>query len=389
MKNLVWAGACVVGLVACNGYVSEDEEHRKWQDACTEKDDKEACAAIGNVVAHGDGGVKTDGKKAVEFLEKGCKGDVADACFTLGEIYSKSLTVEGIDEDLAKARKYYDKGCEGKVAGSSEGKKSKKDKKGDKAEKGDKDEKGDKAEKDDKDEKEAKSSKKKKAGADADACNAVAKMYMKGDGGDKDGDKGISAYEKACEKGLMKACETAASALTEGKGVDKDEKRAAKIYLKPCKNKDVEKKERFEACEKAAKGIEDAGEKLALWEELCQEGSKSTCENLGMAYIKTDEAKAFTFFAKSCELSEGAPDEYISCQLAGNLAAFKVHKPEDAVRLATRGCDARHGGSCYALASFYISSESGLPTDRDKSISLMRKACDYGDSDACKVVASL
>jgi TPR repeat protein len=62
---------------------------------------------------------------------------------------------------------------------------------------------------------------------------------------------------------------------------------------------------------------------------------------------------------------------------------------QEAVKLAERGCDNKNGGSCYALASFYISDDSGLTKDRSKSIRIMKKACNYGYSDACKVVARL
>jgi TPR repeat protein len=69
---------------------------------------------------------------------------------------------------------------------------------------------------------------------DADGCNLLAKMYLKGEGTTKNGLKAIAIHEKQCKAGWVNACEAGAKELEEGKNVKKDLVAAEKILVMAC-----------------------------------------------------------------------------------------------------------------------------------------------------------
>jgi TPR repeat protein len=330
--------------LASGCYLSDDETHRAWEDACNDGQ-AASCALLGRALAEGDG-VETNGEEAIPLLKKGCKAGIADGCLVLGRIYHGKIELEGVERNDERARKYFEGGCDGTAADPDA---------------------------------------KKTAATPADSCMELARMRAEGIGGKKDKKGAIGAYADACKKGVVKACNTAAKALEEGDGVDKDAGRAHTMYATACTD-GAGGDARVDACMRAGQTASgDAA--LPFFDKACQAERVEACTELGLHHSKAERLEdSYKYFARACELTR---DEYMVCQIATNIGGLKLGKGGEAVRLGERGCNARDGGSCYALAGLYISDESGLTRDREKSIEYMRKSCDYGYDDACTVLRDL
>jgi len=161
------------------------------------------------------------------------------------------------------------------------------------------------------------------------ACNLLGRMWMDGNGGEADAEKGREHWRRSeamlvkdCDAGDGYACEDVAWIWHSGKGVEADEekaqsywKRARDLLARLCDEGDEE------ACESAHDlwseergGRENDGKarafhakRAALAEKECEAGGIAQCYEVGFAYLRgfwslaPDEPKAKGYFHKACD----------------------------------------------------------------------------------------
>ncbi|SMP87826.1 hypothetical protein SAMN06314019_1036 [Epsilonproteobacteria bacterium SCGC AD-311-C15] len=146
------------------------------------------------------------------------------------------------------------------------------------------------------------------------SCYNMGLMYEHGDGVDKDNEKALSFYIKACDKNYFTSCSKAAVLYEEGQGIKKDMKEAFKLYTKACGGEDgfgchnvavyYSKKET-----QAMKNIS-----LGLYDKACDNGYAPSCIYLGRMYrdsksLTHDYQMAKEKFNLACEANN-----YLGCK---------------------------------------------------------------------------
>ena len=65
-------------------------------------------------------------------------------------------------------------------------------------------------------------------------CTNLGIMYANGDGVEKNEQKAVELYKKACDGGEMAGCTNLGFMYANGNGVEKNEQKAAELFKKAC-----------------------------------------------------------------------------------------------------------------------------------------------------------
>jgi len=255
-------------------------------------------------------------------------------------------------------------------------------------------------------------------------CLEAGRALLKGDAKlKKDVAKGKKYLEKACTGKYAEACADLGGGYQSGEFGAEDIAQAAKYMRQAC-----DLGNEF-SCSGAAK-LEKLSKygKKSDWPKLCEAGKGPSCLKLAMEHYKlkheegqkqkaaeffekacnlkeskgcdvlaqmyqkkwvgekrTQEAKALEYFGKACDLGCGP------CCSDGGAMAHGKKKYALALQNFQKGCDLDGEGARIACASagqLYLSGR-GTKKDLDKARIVLQKACEGGESSACKQVADI
>ncbi len=182
-------------------------------------------------------------------------------------------------------------------------------------------------------------------GKRVDACLKLAVWHDRGEYLTQDDGLATEFFEKACAAGKPSACVMAGHRRQIGKPAPSDAAKAFALYDSGCNAGDMDGCTRAGLLLRGGQGLpEDKTRAVVLLEKACRTGTRAACGSLGFLLLSSDPARAATLLQGSCEIGEM--------------------------------------GSCAALGSLHLYGQ-GVPRDRDRAVSLLRKACEGGYKDAC------
>lgn len=177
----------------------------------------------------------------------------------------------------------------------------------------------------------------------------------------KEYDKALQMYEKACKKGSYKGCLFLAKAYKSGEIVKQDIK-ISENYYKTAFN---------------------------LTNSCCQENNKDACKMLGYLYEKglgteKDLIKADNASIKACQLGDNVSCYYMARINADNISDF--------IYFTDKACKLNLASACLTLGNTYLTgfneSMAEIKQDIEKGISYINKACEI-NSEYCSNLADI
>lgn len=221
---------------------------------------------------------------------------------------------------------------------------------------------------------------------DALDCARLAERYERGDGVERDMDRALSLYDRACRREQWHACTILGYLLEGGHGAPRDTRRAT-----------------------------------ALYELACAGGERVACSNLGLFYldgngVRRSARRAASLFSKSCELGHGTGCVHLAkvletggvdrtsalfFRLKGCLAGHqdtcaelrrrpREHRPGAAARekRAEAECKRGDGRACVVLGHLILERRSGRRAEK-RAVAVYRKACDMSQAFGCLALARM
>jgi len=289
--------------------------------------------------------------KAIQLLQKGCKGHDGNSCLRLGSLYQQG---KGLAKDPQRALSLFIASCShddatgcalaGQIYLAGDGV--------------------------------ARAAgvaapllKKACDGAQADSCHKLAGLYLRGDGIPQDAAQAASLLQRACDEQDARACLDLSNLYQNGTGVGRDEQRAYGLIGKACEQDETVRKSVIE-----------------MMQRECRKGASATCYLVGALYakgawgIKKDAATAVIHFQLACR-----GDDVNGCTKLGQMyrEGDGVSKDRaEAFRLFTKSCLNKDGEAC-AFAAIMISQGEAYASDARSARALVEKGCEYGYEPAC------
>ena len=177
----------------------------------------------------------------------------------------------------------------------------------------------------------------------------------------KEYDKAISLYDKACEKGSLKGCMFLADIYKKGAVVNIDNTKSLNYYKKS----------------------------FLLADNYCQQNIKDACKTLSYLYenglgTKIDLAKADNASSKACNLGDAQSCYYQARINADNIDEFILY--------ADKACQNNMAYACLVLGNTYLTgfneSMAEIEKDTEKGISYINKACEM-NNEICANLADI
>lgn len=189
-------------------------------------------------------------------------------------------------------------------------------------------------------------------------------------------DRALTLFEKACAlgDGCVRGAEIAGNR-------EEYAQRAAALRAKACDQRARDACADLGLAYMHGRGVprdfERAREHLTF---ACDLGSMPACANLGLLYdngdgVAVDKTRARQLYDEACDKEVGA-----ACNNIGVM--LEQDDPTAAAAAYDRGCRFGSARACMNLAELYAKGQ-GVPEDAQRAMSLLKKACDYGESSAC------
>ncbi|MFO0550554.1 MAG: tetratricopeptide repeat protein [Polyangiaceae bacterium] len=222
---------------------------------------------------------------------------------------------------------------------------------------------------------------------DADCCNNLGVNYENGTGVDKDLDKALALYTKACDKGLILACRNQGIALQ-----DKDPAGARAAYEKSCNGDDADACNNLGALLEDGKGAKpDFDQAAKLYKKACDKGSVHGCVNYAQAQVNgkgvpedvTAGIKALDELCQAGDDKAHARGCFIAALKLNEGSKSVPADPKRALDLYERACGFGHAGSCTNLGVGVERGKGGRTRDLVKATELYSRACDLGSDVGC------
>ena len=194
----------------------------------------------------------------------------------------------------------------------------------------------------------------------------------------------VSSFEfikKGCDSQHGLSCVRKGFFYIKGYGVKQDFQLAKKHFDESCQN-DI-----GEGCFGSGlmylegKGIEQSKEMAIDRMKLaCDLGDTRGCTEAGRLLFKTGDASALEYLKNGCN-----KNNMESCaQYAFVLSSQSPPKMKEAAVIFEKACTKGHAKSCFNHA-IILHNGTGVPKDTKRAQAVMHKACQLGDSDACKL----
>lgn len=177
----------------------------------------------------------------------------------------------------------------------------------------------------------------------------------------KEYDKALKLYNKACEKGNLKGCMFLADVYKKGAVVAADNNTSLTYYKKS----------------------------FLLADNYCQQNIKDACKTLSYLYenglgTEIDLAKADNASSKACDLGDAASCYYQARINADNMTTFILY--------TDKACQNNMAYACLVLGNTYLTgfneSMAEIEKDTEKGISYINKACEM-NNEICANLADI
>lgn len=177
----------------------------------------------------------------------------------------------------------------------------------------------------------------------------------------KEYNKALSLYEKACEKGSLKGCMFLATDYKKGIMVNIDNKKAEDYYKKS----------------------------FILAEKYCQNNIKDACSTLSFLYengkgVNIDLEKADNAATKACDLGDAVSCYRLARINADNITYF--------INYTDKACKNNLAYACLVLGNTYLTGFNEnmaiIEKDIEKGILLINKACEI-NNEMCSNLANI
>ncbi|MBR1375617.1 MAG: sel1 repeat family protein [Cardiobacteriaceae bacterium] len=139
----------------------------------------------------------------------------------------------------------------------------------------------------------------------AEACNALAKLYQLGEVVPANIKKAFELYEVSCGRGNWEACNNQAVLYEQGRGVVQSSQKAYELYLAACNEGDFKS-----ACDNLgmmAQNNNNYAMAAKFYDKNCKNGYGKSCYNLAYLYDKgigaeqADKEKAARYYQEACD----------------------------------------------------------------------------------------
>jgi TPR repeat protein len=223
------------------------------------------------------------------------------------------------------------------------------------------------------------------------SCTDLGTMHYQGEGVEKNAELGVKFLSRGCEAGDAKGCLAVSTAYRDGVGLGKNPDRAFTFADRACTMGSPEGCVRVALAMITGAGVtKDVKGGLAKLDTLCASRGMLACETLARLYtsgagadVQADPLLRQQYAKKACALGSKT-----SCDVDK-----LVGKVDSAGNTAARGnalfqskCDAGDAMACGLLGENLLAG-IGIGVDRERGITLLKKACEGGVDRACKKIA--
>jgi TPR repeat protein len=175
-------------------------------------------------------------------------------------------------------------------------------------------------------------------------CDEAARLYDWGwswAGVNRDVDKSLALYRKACDGSYFAACDSLGLLLASGDGVTHDIAAATALFRKACDGGAMH------GCTSLGYGYErgrgvtaDLGKARALYMKACDGGDYQGCDNTGLLDVGSDDKNALVMFDRGCKLESG-----YGCMRAADLYRA-AHRTAEATERYRHACRRNETSAC-------------------------------------------
>ena len=226
----------------------------------------------------------------------------------------------------------------------------------------------------------------------AESCDRLAFNYEKGYRVEKNKEKAVEFYKKACMFGkrnnffITSPCQNAGYKYIYGENVKKDINTAVSLLKKGCNlnfNDDCASLA-FEY-DQGTYLPKNKPEAIKYYQKACDLNEPYSCMVLAETYRTDlnyyDIKKSIQLYKKKCEMNKISSE--IDCYRAGKYIYYGYENPQNidktqAIEYLNKACDEGSAAGCLFLAKIY----SGK-LDNDKAIEYSNKGCNMGDGPSC------
>jgi TPR repeat protein len=220
------------------------------------------------------------------------------------------------------------------------------------------------------------------------SCTDLGTMHYQGEGVEKNAELGVKFLSRGCEAGDAKGCLDVSTAYRDGVGLGKNPDRGFTFADRACTMGSPEACVRVALAMIAGAGVsKDVKGGLAKLDTLCASRGVFACENLAQLYtsgagsdVQPDPVLRQQYAKKAC--AAGSKTYCDVDKLLGTLDSSGNNAARVNAQFQSK-CDAGNALACELLGEDLLGG-IGIGADREKGITLLKKACDGGVDRACK-----
>ncbi len=347
---------------------SDASERRRYEKACDDEGDADACAYVGHAFATGCSDVSTSQVQALKYYQRACRGESGEGCAFLAVSYLRARD----ERSLARAAEYFRRSCSLGYMGGCLGLGQMYEFGAGVAQ--------DKAR--------AYSIYKSACNAGEPAsCNNVGNFHKSGTGRPVDHARATRAFVRACDCDYLPGCNNLALNYSNGWGVEQDISEAAQIWARICDAGHAKACSNLGTLSDGEDGRQvDRDRAVQLYTHACEEGAGVGCHNLGMSYLKgegvsKDVSRSVPLFEKGCALNFAD-----ACKSAGHRHTRGEGTPVDYTKgneFYERACKLGSAKGCTYFGQNLYEGRGVDTPDPERAQRLFRHACEAGDDSAC------
>jgi TPR repeat protein len=222
------------------------------------------------------------------------------------------------------------------------------------------------------------------------SCAALGAALESGNGISRDLLAAVPLYQKTCEQGIIESCYALGTLYAEGRGVAPSPATAMGLFRMTCETGDQRGCYGVGKLYVAGEGVrQDAASAVKMFDGACEAGFAPACSQIGELYmtgngLDRDRRLGLRYLRRGCESGDVRGCEYLGEVLA--MSRDTEADSGEAVRMLHQACTAGSGRACGLLAGLY---ETGRAPAGDISAESLRiTACEKGDGESCRIMAS-
>jgi serine/threonine-protein kinase len=220
------------------------------------------------------------------------------------------------------------------------------------------------------------------------SCTDLGTMHYQGEGVEKNAELGVKFLSRGCEAGDAKGCLAVSTAYRDGVGLGKNPDRAFTFADRACTMGSPEACVRVALAMITGAGVtKDVKGGLAKLDTLCASRGVFACENLAQLYtsgagsdVQPDPLLRQQYAKKAC--AAGSKTDCEVDKLLGTLDSSGNYAARTNAQFESK-CDAGNALACGLLGEDLLGG-LGIGADRERGMTLLKKACDGGVDRACK-----